>query len=465
MSCCTRILTVAAMGLAASAAFAQVVPIQPRLGDPVPGLTASQRDRFFKGKVAVNTPILVTEGLGPIFNDTACASCHSQPAPGGSSLVVVTRFGKAASGGNPFDPLENLGGSLLQAESIGSGCEEVVPPEADVTAHRNTPLLFGLGLVESIEDDDIAALESNPPPDVSGHVQWVQPVEDPTGPLRVGRFGWKAQEATGMSFSAGAALNEMGLTNRFFPTENAPNGDTAALAQCDSVPDPEDTPDQDGYYRIDRFNDFQRFLAAPPQTPKSGMTGELIFKDIGCASCHVDTTYLTKVVAEPALSSIPITPYSDFLLHDMGTLGDGIVQGSGTETEFRTPALWGLHARGGIGLLHDGRVSGGTFEENVTEAIVEHDGEAVTARDNFAALSQPEKDLMIAFLDSLGRVEFDLEGDNDVDEFDWFFLQPLVTGPGVYYTPDDFPSLADIDQDGDFDLVDFAALQRAFTGQ
>jgi CxxC motif-containing protein (DUF1111 family) len=458
------LVTTAALALMASAAFAQVPEIQPRMGDPLPGLTAGELDRFYKGKTAMNTPILVSEGLGPIFNDSACASCHAQPGPGGSSLIVVTRFGKAASGGNPFDPLENLGGSLLQAESIGDGCEEVVPPEADVTAHRATPALFGLGLVESIDDSDIAAYEQNPPPNVSGHVVWVVPIEDSTGTLHAGRFGWKAQEATGMSFSAGASLNEMGLTNRFFPTENAPNGDTTKLAQCDQVPDPEDLPDGEGFYHIDRFNDFQRFLAPPPQTPRSGMTGEIIFNDLGCTSCHVSTPYITNVVAEPALSNMLITPYSDFLVHDMGTLGDGIVQGSAVETEIRTPSLWGLHVRGGIGLLHDGRATGGAFSDNVDAAIVAHDGEAAFARDNYLNLNQGQKNLLISFLDSLGRAEFDYEGDNDVDEFDWFFLQPLMTGPGHYFTPDDFRSLADIDQDGDFDLVDFAAFQRAFTG-
>ncbi|MFO0985232.1 MAG: di-heme oxidoredictase family protein [Planctomycetota bacterium] len=436
--------------------------IQPRMGAPVPGLTAAQLDRFNKGRAAANDPLPVVDGLGPIFNDSACASCHAQPTAGGSSDVAVTRFGKAASGGNPFDPLEDLGGSLLQSQAIAGGCEEVVPPEADVTAQRGTPPLFGAGLVEAILDADIVDYQDHPPPGVSGRVHWIQPVEDPTGPLRAGRFGWKDQEATVMSFSAGASLNEMGLTNRFFMSENAPNGDQSRLATCDSVPDPEDGPDSEGFDKIDRFTDFQRFLAPPPRTPRSGMTGEAIFNAAGCASCHVSTPYLTGAAAEVALSGVEITPYSDFLLHDMGTLGDGIVQGDATETEFRTPPLWGLHTRGQIALLHDGRASSGTFEENVDAAITAHDGEAAAARDNYLALPNPQKLLLIQFLDSLGRAEFDYEGDNDVDAFDWFFLQPLFTGPGAFYTADDFASIADIDQDGDFDLVDFGALQRAF---
>ena len=171
--------------------------------------------------------------------------------------------------------------------------------------------------------------------------------------------------ATLLSFSADASLNELGFTNRFFPNENAPNGNPQTLELCDDVPDPEDGPDGQGLHGIDRQADFQKFLAQPPQTPRSGMPGEALFASIGCASCHVATPYVTASNAEAPLANKSIKPYSDFLLHDMGSLGDGIVQGDATENEFRTPSLWGLRARAGIALLHDGRVTAGTPQENV----------------------------------------------------------------------------------------------------
>jgi CxxC motif-containing protein (DUF1111 family) len=149
--------------------------IQPRMGDPVLGLTAAERARFDTGGVEFNHTLIPAEGLGPIMNDTSCAHCHAQPQAGGSGALKVTRFGKAAVGGNPFDPLANLGGSLLQFQATTvppEDCQEVVPPEADVVISRITPSTFGIGLLEAILDADILAYVSNPPPGVSGIRTW-----------------------------------------------------------------------------------------------------------------------------------------------------------------------------------------------------------------------------------------------------------------------------------------------------
>src|SRR4029453_3575074 len=219
--------------------------------------------------------------------------------------------------------------------------------------------------------------------------------------------------------------------------------------------------------RIDRQANFQRFTAPPPQTPRSGMTGAVVFENVGCAACHVSQPYVTGPAASPALSGKTIRPYSDFLLHDMGlSLQDGIVQGMATETEFRTPPLWGLRPRAEVGLLHDSRATGGTMAQNLRDAILAHDGEALSSRAAHPALWPAQQDQVGAFLVSLGRVEFDEEGDHDVDAFDWFFLEAAggFTGPGTSVTPDDPAAVADFDQDGDFDLVDFAGFQRAMTG-
>jgi hypothetical protein len=457
-------LTVVALALQSLASAQQ--PIQPRMGDPLPGLTPAQLDRFEQGSVAFSHILTPAEGLGPIFNDTSCQHCHLSPLPGGSSTKFVTRFGVAATGSTPFDPLAALGGSLLQKSSVNTPtCDEVVPAQANVEIHRITPAIFGFGLVEAIDDADILVHAAFPPPGINGRAQIVQPFENPPGQTRVGRFGWKSQVGTLLTFSADAGLNELGLTNRFLGTDNAPNGDLVRLAQCDTAADPEDHPDAQGYDLIDRIRDFQVFLAPPPQTPRSGMTGEAIFTSVGCASCHLTSTFTASPTAENGIANKTMKPYSDFLVHDVGlVLGDGIPQGIATETDFRSTPLWGVGHRAQFGLLHDLRVSGNAAVDNLDAAILAHGGEATTARNNYNALSGSDKTLVQNFLMSLGQAEFDVEYNNNVDEFDWFFLRPMLTGPGTVFTPDDPRAIADFDQDGDFDLRDIAALQRAFTG-
>ncbi len=439
--------------------------IQPRMGEPLAGLSAEELVRFLAGRDEFGRTLPSDEGLGPIFNDTSCSTCHSRPRPGGFGSKRVTRFGRAAVGSTPFDPLAALGGSLLQSQALAARCQEVVPPQADVTAERLTTPVFGAGLVEAIPDADIAARAASPPEGVSGRVHHVEPFEAP-GVLRVGRFGWKAQVATLLTFSADASLNEMGLTNRFLTVENAPNGDEALLATCDGVADPEDGPDADGLDRIDRQTSFQRFLAPPPQTPRLGMRGEALFERIGCARCHASAPYVTGATPEPGLAGRSLKPYSDFLLHDMGGLGDGIVQGEATEAEQRTPPLWGLRVRAEEALLHDGRATGGTAAENLRAAILAHEGEGAPSVKEFGRLRLANRQRLLDFLLSLGRAEFDYEGDNDVDDLDWVFLRldGRFTGPGPFFTPDDPGAIADFDADGDFDLVDVATLQRAATG-
>lgn len=444
-----------------AAAQAEQVEIQPRMGQPLPGLTPAQASRFQLGAVQFNRVWTAIEGRGPVFNQNGCASCHNSPAAGGSGTIEVTRFGTASKEG--FDPLDNLGGSLLQSQANSLECAEIVPPEATIIANRITPSVLGLGLIESIADDAIEFHALNPPPGIQGVVHWVQPLEGPQGVLRAGRFGWKAQVATALTFSGDASLNEMGITNRLAPDENAPNGDADLLAQCDTVPDPEDRPDESGAEFIDRITDFQRFLAAPPQTPRSGMTGEFVFEQIRCAECHVPSFTTRDDVTEDALRSKTIRPYSDFLLHDMGALADGIVQGMAGERMMRTPPLWGLRKR--QGLLHDGRADNGDFAQRVTDAIVGHGAlfsEAGPSVALFNALPNAQRQMLIRFLDSLGRAEFDHDGDGDVDLADYQVTNGCAGAPDdELYTADDDCAVSDLDQDGDVDLLDFAGFQRA----
>ncbi|MFN0060159.1 MAG: di-heme oxidoredictase family protein [Planctomycetota bacterium] len=431
---------------------AQVV-LQPRMGDALPGLTATELARFEAGKVQFERIFLPPEGLGPIFNDDSCASCHSAPAAGGSGSIEVTRFG-LLNKGDPFDPLESLGGSLLQNQAISDPCMETVPPSANIVINRITTLAIGLGLIEGIPDSTLEAFATAG----DGIIHWVQPLESPAGPLRAGRFGWKAQVATVMTFSGDAALNEMGLTNPLVGLENAPNGDATLLMSCDTVTDPEDPL---GDF-INAVTDFQRFAAGPPQTPRSGMSGEAIFIATGCASCHVATTFVTGTAPESALSGVAFKPYSDFLLHDMGSLGDEVVQGGAPGTFMRTAPLWGLRTR--VALLHDGRVNTGTHQERIEQAVMFHGGEAVPSVLSFAALSDDSIAELAAFLDSLGRLEFDSDGDTGITLTDFIAFQGCFTGPGSFYTPDDPCAIHDVDQDGDVDLDDADLFFTVFNG-
>jgi hypothetical protein len=438
--------------------------IQPRMGEPITGLTAGQLNRFTAGKVAFDKNFGVPQGLGPVFNQDSCGSCHNTRL-GGSGSITVTRFGRT-NGAGEFDGLESLGGSLLQSNAISPECAETIPPEATIAANRLTNSTLGFGLVQAIPDAAIQALADNPPAGVSGRATIVPVLEGPPGTTAVGRFGWKSQVATVRTFSADAALNEMGITNRLLQQDVAPNGNAALLAQCDTVADPEDKPDLLGFFFVDRVTDFQRFLAPPPQTPRSGMTGETLFNAIGCASCHVGTFATPNDPAlEQALRDKTLKPYSDFLLHDMGGNADGIAQGQASPQELRTPPLWGVRVRDP--LWHDGRVTSGSFASRIQAAVAEHDdplSEAKASAQAFAALSPENQDAVIAFLDSLGRAEFDFDGDNHVNSVDWQMFTACFTGSGSFYTPDDACALADIDQDGDVDDNDYAAFLAASPG-
>jgi CxxC motif-containing protein (DUF1111 family) len=205
----------------------------------------------------------------------------------------------------------------------------------------------------------------------------------------VGRFGWKAQQGRLHAFSGDAYLNEMGITNPLFPTENAPQGNADLLKQCDTKADPED--DGTG---VQNFTNFMTLLAPPPRgsITKDVRDGEEIFTSLGCAICH-HPTLTTGPSSIPALNNKTFQPFSDFLLHDMGSLGDGIEQGGATGSQMRTAPLWGLRVR--TTFLHDGRAN--TLEA----AILAHDGQGLTAQQQYGLLKSSELAKLIAFLNSL----------------------------------------------------------------
>jgi CxxC motif-containing protein (DUF1111 family) len=360
-------------------------------GQALAGLTSDLLTAFEQGRVEFTNVETPASGLGPIFNGRSCAECHSAPAVGGGSRIVVTRFGRVEDG--VFDPLDALGGSLLQRLAINPQVRETIPHEANVVAQRISTPLFGLGLIEAIPDATLLANAAAPKPDgITGRAAMVTDVV--SGETRVGRLGWKAQQATILAFSGDAYNNEMGITNRFFPTENAPNGNQELLRRFTTTTGIEDTVGPDGRSDIDGAADFMRFLGPPPTLPKSAsaLTGETLFTQSGCAACHTPTLR-TGPNRIAALDRKNVNLYSDLLLHDMGSLGDGIAQANAGMREMRTAPLWGIRARDRY--LHDGRAN------SIDAAIRAHDGEASAARDRYLRLSPQLRQSIADFLGTL----------------------------------------------------------------
>lgn len=367
--------------------------VSPDFGDPIAGLTPAQQALFADGKADFESVETVTpDGLGPVFNGTSCAGCHSSPATGGASTTVETRFGSILNG--KFDPMAEFGGSLIQTTGIGpqGSCDfvgESVPSEATIVAGRLTTPLFGLGLVDAVPDavfKVIAVTERIFSPSTAGRVHMVTDLA--SSHLAVGKFGWKAQVPNLHQFAGDAYLNEMGITNPVFPEESCPQGDCNLLA-CNPV----STLNDDGS-GVTKFTNFMTFLAAPPRGPVSNDVrhGEALFFAVGCFSCHAPALQ-TGASPVAALRHVTFFPFSDFLLHDMGSLGDGIEQGQAKGSEMRTAPLWGVRTR--AKLLHDGRAT--TLEA----AILAHDGQGGKSRHAFASLGTSAKNQLIAFLKSL----------------------------------------------------------------
>lgn len=362
-------------------------------GEPIQGMTAKEFELFRIGLedfTEVETP---DEGLGPVFNGRSCAECHSVPRIGGSSSITEVRAGIRKEDGT-FEELP--GGTVMQMFSIPPHETQVtIPPEVNVIARRKSLPLFGNGLVEAVPDAMLVFLEDPEDMDRDGISGRAHRVDDKaTDQMRIGRFGWKAQQATLMSFGAEAYRDEMGITNDLFPAEACPGGDCETIAFFNPVPGLQDGPDlTTGLRGIDNFENFMKLLGPPPRGPitAEAQRGEQLFQEIGCAFCHIPSLK-TGPSQVQALSFKRFFPYSDFLLHDIGT-GDGIVQGDARPEEIRTPPLWGVRLRAPF--LHDGRAS------TLLEATEKHGGEALKTRTRFEQLSQTDQKAVLSFLGSL----------------------------------------------------------------
>jgi CxxC motif-containing protein (DUF1111 family) len=377
-------------------AFGEAV-VSVSFSHPISGLSAAELARFDEGLDEFLDAEEPDEGLGPIFNEDSCGACHSVGGPGGGSTRVETRFGNTVNG--VFDPLASKGGSLLQDHSIGAfgapRCQwigfDAIPQNANTSAQRRTTPLFGLGLVDATPDSAftaLAATERARNPATAGRTNLVTNLTN--GATVVGRFGWKSQVPTLFQFSGDAYLNEMGITSPQFPVENCPNGNCSTMGACNPLP----TLNDDGA-AVRAFDDFMRMLAPPPRgTITAQVTaGEGVFNSIGCADCHT-ATLTSGSTNIAALSNKTYHPYSDFLLHDMGTSGDGIgAMGRATTTEMRTAPLWGL--RGIQTFLHGGNAV------QISEAIERHRGQANTSATRFNSLNSTQRAQILAFLNSL----------------------------------------------------------------
>jgi CxxC motif-containing protein (DUF1111 family) len=401
------------------------------IGGPVPGLTAEESALFYQGRDLYEHEFTATEGLGPLFNARACASCHNAPVTGGSEIDTahnVTHFGIESHG--RFYLAHEYGGPVLDVESIAgdpdAGTCSMVPETIPnvpgvITSTRHTPPVFGFGLIDAIPDEDLRELAGRKPwkdPSVAGIAHFgiemeglakildfsLQPERKaPIGPARVGRFGWKAQTGTLFQFSAEPFSIELGASTPFFPREKSANGTVPLPLECQvSATQPDDLMNQ----RTLLLFYFQAFIGAPEPAPKNSQinAGEALFDKIGCADCHVEYQRTDKDYFVPwpdgkahrvaALSNKKFAPWSDFLIHDMGPgLDDHRRMGKAGGRFWRTTPLWGLRFKGRM--LHNGAAY------TIEEAIAAHGGEGAASRDAYFALPTYKQAKVDAFLNSL----------------------------------------------------------------
>jgi CxxC motif-containing protein (DUF1111 family) len=348
-------------------------------------------DRFIFEEVET-----VADGLGPTYNAQSCRECHQNVATGGASQVAEHRTGHVENG----EFFESLGGSLVQSRATDADMTELVSFVDDIRTFRISTNTLGSGFVESISNGTLLAIRDQQPASIRGTAVLV-PVLEGDGRARIGRFGWKSQHASLQSFAADAYLNEMGITSPLLPDENTSSG--REVSAHDPTADPEDDGED-----LEAFANFMRSTKAPSRGPVTNdvKAGEQIFTTLGCASCHLAsiTTAAPGTVVNAGAFTVPdalgnkiIHPYSDFLMHDVGT-GDGIPilsdpEYAGTANQIRTAPLWGLRTRNR--LMHDGL----SFTRE--EAIRRHAGQASASKASFDALTPPQKALLIAFLNSL----------------------------------------------------------------
>jgi CxxC motif-containing protein (DUF1111 family) len=431
----------------------------PGAGGSLPNLTADET-AFFQDGASRFAEVEVVQGganngLGPRFNSNQCLSCHSQPAPGGTSpsqnpLIPVatlngakntmpwfiTPNGPVREARFKLNPDGTINGGVralfvITGRTDAPGCNiaqfDFLPAGNPITGeHGNSNIIFriptpvfGAGLIEAIPDSAILANQKVNASQkgelgISGHPNAILSgtanlsANDGT----ITRFGWKAQNKSLLMFAAEAYNVEMGISNQLFPQERdetpgclyvaSPNDTLNFTATPTSNPNINTATISD----IEAFANFMRMLAPPapaPDTP-STLNGRAAFVKTGCAHCHTPSFTTAASIASgsskapsAALSGQQVNLFSDLLVHHLGKgLADGITQGGAGPDEFRTAPLWGVGQR--IFFLHDGRTT------DLVEAIEDHKSpgsEANKVIDRFNRLKTEEKQDIINFLRSL----------------------------------------------------------------
>jgi CxxC motif-containing protein (DUF1111 family) len=268
--------------------------------------------------------------------------------------------------------------------------------ETVMTSLRNTQAVYGLGYLEAVTEEDILALAKlQQSMGLDGRPNYVR--DDINDRTTLGRFGWKANQPSVRQQIAAAFHGDMGVTSSIYQQENCPPVQLA----CRAMP-PGNSPELLDY-AWDDLTFWSVALDAPPprqQDAESIKQGAQLFQKARCAECHVPELRTGAYPSLPAIANRSFRPYTDLLLHDMGPdLADGRPDFKAGPRDWRTAPLWGIgvsaQVNGSTNLLHDGRA------RNVLEAILWHGGEAQSSRDLFADLRKEDRDLLIAFVNSL----------------------------------------------------------------
>jgi CxxC motif-containing protein (DUF1111 family) len=415
--CASAVLTIGA------AMVAQTGPTEAPSGFTTPSLTQTPMpattsngiaeptgDTFVADQLQFETVHDPTTGLGPVFNGTSCAQCHQNNVVGSASQMTELRVGHLDANGNFSNPTIAIndgantitGRSIVDDRAICDTAQEQVPDTETIRTRRAVLNTLGDGFVEAVADETLLTIAANQPSMSDGMIQGEAieiPILESSGMTRLGRFGWKDQQPTVLSFAGDAYLNEMGVTNRLRMTD--------VTSVCKVTTDPEDHPDANGLADIDHFAQFIRGTEAPPRdavlaATSDAQAGATLFEKIGCATCHVSNmvtapagTMVSSVYSVPAaLGNKMFHPYGDFLLHNVGT-GDGIVQAGPADTadKMRTAPLWGLHIKSRF--MHD------LESLTIHDAIARHKGEASRVTRRFLDLPPAMQTQILTFLKSL----------------------------------------------------------------
>lgn len=416
------------------------------LGNPAANIPISRRPDFFVGNAFFNSPwvaapasVTVRDGLGPNFNARSCDGCHNNDGRGRPpetgdqpvSLVVQLSYVNAQNESvahplfganiNPFSvqglapeaevdiEYEEQPGHYgdgtsysLRRPKVTIRSEEFSEIDAAATrmSARVAQSIVGVGLLESVPAETLAAAEDPDDTDgdgISGRINWVS---DGDGEPTAGRFGWKANVHSVRQQTANALFAEMGIASSLHPEQNC----AEEQPECRRMPS---GSDESGLEISDELLDkivfYQKLLAVPAQRDVASTEiklGAALFNSFACDSCHTPVLTTDANPEFPELAHQTFRPYTDLLIHDMGEgLADGRPDQTASGSEWRTAPLWGLGHLQEVNqhqyLLHDGRARG------FAEAILWHAGEAERAREAFRQSGADERRALIAFLESL----------------------------------------------------------------